>query len=165
MVPLFLQTSDYMRAVLHASSTASGDELEARVQARLAMQELLQNVVKSTFVIHELALRLMVGGAEVQSAQVLHLMFMANRQNITVRIVPAANGAHAGLAGPFTRLTFAKYEPLIWVETENSSLFAEADAAIEGYERVIRALDDDALDVDASKELMVRLYENLCVNY
>lgn len=162
MVSPFLQTTDYMRAALCASSTASVDELEERVQARLAMQELLQRGVKCTFVIHELALHLPVGGAEVHAGQLLHLLFMANRPNIRIRIMPVARGAHAGLAGPFTRLTFGQFQPLVWVETENSSLFAEATEAIKGYEMVVRALDDGALDEDASRELIIRLYETLC---
>lgn len=114
MVPVFVQTADYMREVLRASSTAPADELEERVQAQLAIQELVRRNVKCTVFIHELALHLRVGGAEVHAGQLLHLMFMANRPNIRIRIVPAAHGAHAGLAGPFTQLTFAKYESLVW---------------------------------------------------
>ncbi|GGM78766.1 hypothetical protein GCM10011609_13140 [Lentzea pudingi] len=158
MVPLFLQTADYMREVLGA---ALPDELEERVQARLAMQMFLQHGMSCTFVIHESALRLPVGGAEAHAGQLLHLMFMANRPNVRIRIVPAARGAHAGLAGPFTWLTFSRHQPLVWVETENSSLFVEADDAIEGYERVVRALDDSALDEDTSKALILRSYETL----
>ncbi|MDX3656173.1 helix-turn-helix transcriptional regulator [Streptomyces sp. ID05-26A] len=158
LVPLFLQTADYMREVLDADST---DEREERVQARLAMQTFLQHGMACTFIIHELALLLPVGGAETHAGQLLHLMFMANRPNVRIRIVPAARGAHAGAAGPFTRLTFSRYRPLVWVETENSSLFIEADDAIEGYERVVRALEDSALDEDASKALILRSYETL----
>lgn len=55
-------------------------------------------------------------------------------------------------------MTFVKYEPLVWVETENSSLLAEAKDAIKGYESVVRALDEKSLDEAESKELIVRLY-------
>lgn len=159
LVPLFLQTTDYLREVQRASSTAPADELAERVRARLEMQAAVPRDVKCTFFIHEFALHLRVGGAEVYAAQLLHLMFMANRPNITIRIVPAAQGAHAGLAGPFTHLTFAKYESLVWVETENSSLLAEAKDAIDGYETVVRALDEQSLDEAESKALMIRLHE------
>lgn len=159
LVPLFLQTADYMREALSASSTSPMDELEERIQAQLAMQELLRRGMKCDFFVHELALHLPVGGAEVQAGQLLHLMFMANRPNVRIRILPAAHGAHAGLAGPFAQMTFDKYEPLVWVETENSSLFSEAADAIKGYEKVIRALGDEALDEAASKTLLVVLYD------
>lgn len=149
-----------MREALLASSTAPADELEDRVQARLALQELLRRGMKCTFFVHELALHLRIGGAEVHIGQLLHLMFMANRQNITIRIVPAARGAHAGLAGPFTQLTFTKYESLVWVETENSTLLAEATDAITGYETVVRALDEQSLSDEESKALIIDLYES-----
>lgn len=159
LVPLFLQTADYLREVLRASSTAPADELAERVQAQLAMQALVRRNVKCTFVIHELALHLRVGGAEVHAGQLLHLLFMANRPNVRIRIVPAARGAHAGLAGSFTQLTFAKYETLVWVETENSTLLAEAKDAINGYETVVRALEEQSLNEAESTALIIRLYE------
>ncbi|GGU74617.1 helix-turn-helix domain-containing protein [Lentzea flava] len=162
MVPLFLQTADYMREVLLACSTVPATELHDRVQAQLAMQELLRGGKECTFFIHELALHLRVGGAEVYAGQLLHLLLMATWANTTIRIVPAELGAHPGLAGPFTRLIFAKYEPLVWVDTENSSLVAEAKDAIAGYEKVLRALDAMSLDEAESRELIVRLYDASC---
>ncbi|GAB2874065.1 helix-turn-helix domain-containing protein [Lentzea nigeriaca] len=157
LVPLFLQTADYMCEVLRASSTMPASDLQERVQTHLAMQKALWRGVRCTFLIHELALLLPVGGAEVHAGQLLHLLHMANRPNVTIRIVPVSRGAHAGLAGPFTYLAFPKYEPLVWTETENSSLFTEAADAVRGYEKVIRALDASSLNEDASKALLVRL--------
>jgi len=161
-VPLFLQTVDYMREVLLASSTAPEAELQDRVKAQLAMKELLRGDKKCTFFIHELALHLRVGGAEVHAGQLLHLLLMAKWANTTIRVVPAALGAHPGMAGPFTHMTFAKHEPLVWVDTENSSLFAESTDAITGYEKVIRALDAKSLDETDSRALIVRLYDAVC---
>ncbi|SMC48432.1 helix-turn-helix domain-containing protein [Lentzea albidocapillata] len=162
MVPLFLQTADYMREVLLASSTVPAAELHDRVKAQLAMQELLRGGKQCTYFIHELALHLHVGGAEVHAGQLLHLLLMAKWANTTIRIVPAALGAHPGLAGPFARLTFAKYAPLVWVDTENSSLLSEENDAITGYDKVIRALDEKSLDEADSKALIVRLYDAIC---
>jgi hypothetical protein len=45
---------------------------------------------------------------------------------------------------------------LVWTEAENSSLFVEMKAAVEGYADVIRALDEVSLDEDESKDLIVR---------
>lgn len=162
VVPLFLQTVDYMREVLLASSTVPVDELQERVKAQLAMQELLRGGKKCVFFIHELALHLRVGGAGVHTGQLLHLLLMAKWANTTIRIMPAALGAHPGLAGPFTQLTFAKYEPLVWADTENSSLLTEATDAITGYDKVIRALNEKSLDETDSKALIVRLYDASC---
>ncbi|WP_285639373.1 helix-turn-helix transcriptional regulator [Lentzea sp. NBRC 102530] len=161
MVPHFLQTARYMREVLSASSPASSHELDQRADTQLAMQAFIQQGTKCTFVIHELALRLPVGGPQVHAEQLLSLMSSANRPNVEIRILPAECGAHAGMAGPFTRLTFDKYKPLVWVETENSSLFAETDDAIRDYERVVDALEENSLDGDTSRQLVVALYDAL----
>jgi hypothetical protein len=151
-----------MREVLLASATVPEAELQARVKAQLAMQELLRGREECTFFIHELALHLAVGGVEVHAGQLLHLLLMAQWANTMIRIVPAALGAHPGMAGPFTQMTFAKYEPLVWVDTENSSLFVEAKDAITGYEKVIRALDEKSLGEADSTALIVRLYDAIC---
>ncbi|MGI5503018.1 DUF5753 domain-containing protein [Lentzea sp. CA-135723] len=160
-VPLFLQTADYMREALRASATSPADELEVRVQAGLAMQRLPRQGTTCTFFIHELALQLQVGGAEVQAGQLLHLMFMANQPNVEIRILPITRGAHAGLAGPFTLLTFPKYEPLVWVGTENSSLLIEAKASLTGYEAIVKALEEESLDARESKALLLNKFDTL----
>ncbi|WP_329787914.1 helix-turn-helix transcriptional regulator [Lentzea sp. DG1S-22] len=157
MVPPLLQTADYIREALRASSTTPADELQERVMAQLGMQESLRRGVRCTFLIHELALHLPVAGAEVHTGQLLHLLHMASRPNITIRIVPTAHGAHAGLTGPFTHLTFAKHEPLVITETENSTLFTEAADAVKGYEEVVRALGEISLSEADSTELVLHL--------
>lgn len=159
MVPFFLQTADYIREILQASATAPAEELEERAKAHLVMQQALPHNVKRLFFLHELALHLQVGGPEVHAWQMQHLAVTANQSNTTIRIVPAALGAHAGMAGPFTLLTFEKYESLVWVDTENSSLFAETTDAVKGYNSVVESLTDTSLSEGDSKALIAELSE------
>ncbi|GAA3678623.1 helix-turn-helix transcriptional regulator [Lentzea roselyniae] len=162
IVPDLLQTDAYRRAVITASANVSVGELEERVKAGLEMQQaLLRPGLQSTFFLHEFALRLPVGGHDVHAEQVHHLLRTAVRSNITIRIVPAAIGAHAGMRGPFTQLTFAKYEPLVCLRNENSTLFVEEKAAIKGYEAVVRSLDHISLDAERSRAVIARLGEAL----
>ena len=155
-VPVLLRTPDYMRAVLTASATVPTDELEERLHVLQEMQELLSGGLDCTFYIHELALDLQIGESEEHISQLQHLMLMANWKKIKILVVPSAAGAHAGIAGPFTQLTFPKYQSLVWTETENSSLFIETKEAVEGYTDVIRALDEISLDEHESRDLIVR---------
>jgi transcriptional regulator with XRE-family HTH domain len=155
-IPDLLRTADYAREVLAASATVPATELDERLRAMHEMQELLRNDLHCTSYIHEFALELQVGGREEHIAQLQHLMRMAAWRKIRILIVPAAAGAHAGLAGPFTRLTFPKYQPLIWIITENSSLFVEEEHAVEGYEAVVQALDETSLDEDQSLKWISR---------
>ena len=50
---------------------------------------------------------------------------------------------------------------LVWVQTENSSLLAEAKDAIDGYDTVVHALEEQSLDEAESTALITRLYETL----
>ena len=158
MVPVFLQTAEYVLDVQSASSTTPRSELQDRVEAQLALQELIRFGVTRTFFIDELALHRMVGGAETHAKQMMHLVRMASVPSVTIRILPARHGAHAGLAGPFTHLTFEQYEPIVWVEAENSSLYIESQDAVTGYKKVIGALDETSLSEAASVELIASLY-------
>jgi hypothetical protein len=112
-VPVLLRTTDYMRAVLAASATVPVEELDERLRVQQEMQKLLSNGLDCIFYIHELALDLQVGGPEEHISQLQHLMLETNVKKIRILIVPAAAGAHAGIAGPFTQLTFPKYESLV----------------------------------------------------
>ncbi|RDI31862.1 hypothetical protein DFR72_103262 [Lentzea flaviverrucosa] len=156
-IPDLLQTTDHARVWLTASATVPATEVDERLRALQELQELLRNGVDCTFYIHEFALVLQVGGHEVHVTQLCHLMLMANWKRIKVLIVPAAAGAHAGIAGPFTQLKFPKYQPLIWATTENSSLFVEEKSATDSYESVIQALGKISLDQDESTAWLSRL--------
>ncbi|MDX8143260.1 helix-turn-helix transcriptional regulator [Lentzea sp. BCCO 10_0061] len=161
VVPIFLRTDAYMRELLVASATVPAAEHEERLRAQSELRALLGNRLVCTFFIHEFALQLQVGGPKAHADQIHHLMFMANWKNIEIRIVPAEAGAHAGVAGPFSRLKSTKYEPVVWVEAENSSLFIEKKESITGYEAVGRELDRVSLDRQKSIEFIDRLHTRL----
>jgi hypothetical protein len=151
LVPGLLQVPDYIRAVALASATAPSAEAEERVAARLAMQEVFRRQLRCTFFIHEFALRLPVGGPEAMSDQLHHLLRLSVRPYVTMRMVPIELGAHAGLAGSFSMMKFDKAESVVFLESENSSLFIEESAAVGGYKKVLASLDRTALDAEQSR--------------
>ncbi|GLZ32753.1 hypothetical protein Lesp02_49410 [Lentzea sp. NBRC 105346] len=154
IVPGLLQTADYSRAMLKVWSTIEASEIETRVQARLARQQILESPKKFVFFIHEQALRLPVGGPDVWSAQLHHLLRMLVRPNIVIRVVPTAIGAHPGTMGDFKMMKFEKIPTVVFVESENSSIFLEDKASIETYTKVLNALDQVALDEEQSRRLI-----------
>jgi hypothetical protein len=163
VVPCFLQTSDYAREVMRASATVPVDELDEGIAAQAEMQGLLWRISNCTFYIHELALLLQVGSQEVHVEQLQHLLFAANRPSFSIRVVPAQAGAHAGMNGPFTKLDFEKYESLVWLQNENSSLFVEEESAVAGYGAVVRRLHGISLDAEQSKAMIIRQGETACL--
>lgn len=157
-LPELLQTPAYMRAAITAMPNVPRAEVEARVAAKLTMQEQLRRRgLTCTFFIHEVALSLPVGGVDAHQEQVHHLLRMAVRPNVDIRIVPSVSGAHVGMDRPFTRLTFDKYEPVVCVECETSSAFIEDETSIEAYGEVVRALGESSLDAEESKALIASL--------
>jgi hypothetical protein len=151
-----LQTGDYARAVISRNVNMPAEELEDRVTARLARHSLFsrERPPQFTFSLHEAVLRLPIGGSEVMSDQLHHLLQMSVRSCVTLRVVPSALGAHAGLSGPFTLMEFAEFRPVVFLDSETSSLFLERREEAAAYQRILGALARAALDEGQSRELI-----------
>jgi hypothetical protein len=109
------------------------------------------------FYIHELALHLPIGGYEVMSEQLHHLLRMAVRSYVNIRIIPAAVGAHAGLAGSCCLMEFADFEPVVYLDEEIAGHFMEEPDEIAAYQKVFAALSAVALDQTTSKDIIAAL--------
>ena len=162
-MPGLLQTGDYTRALLSRSGNVPADEVDARVAARLARQSLFsrEHPPRFTFYLHEFVLRLPVGGPVVMSDQLHHLLRMAVRPYLTLRVVPAALGAHAGMAGAFRLMEFAEFKPVVYLESITSSLFLEKPVEIDAYRGILGALAETALGEGESRELIATLATEL----
>jgi transcriptional regulator with XRE-family HTH domain len=91
LVPGLLQTEDYARAVIRAGfPTAGRDEIEHRVEVRMARQEVLhgENPLRLWGIADEAALRRQVGGQAVMRAQLRHLMESSELPNVTFQVIP-----------------------------------------------------------------------------
>ncbi|MFI6100911.1 DUF5753 domain-containing protein [Lentzea sp. NPDC051213] len=157
VIPGPLQIPDYIRALIERSVRAQTVSAEEIIAAKTARQGIFHYSREFVFYIHEQALHLPVGGLAVMREQLLHVLAMANRLYITVRVVPISLGAHAGLSGSFRLLSYEKYEPVVFTETENSSLFVEDKASLRTYVDVLELLDHQALDAEQSKELITSI--------
>ncbi|MET9225600.1 helix-turn-helix transcriptional regulator [Lentzea sp. NPDC003310] len=166
-VPDLLQSPAYMRAVIEASlhESSEDDDPEQRVAGRLELQRLQREryQLTCTFYVHEFALRLPVGGPEVHAEQLHELLRLSVRKTINIRVVLADAGAHAGMRGPFLQMTFPAFRPLICVQQENSTLFLEGKAQVDGYNNIIKSLSKHALSAEASKALIAQLAKELTV--
>lgn len=154
LVPGLLQTPDCTRHVGLASAVVPNGNVEALAAHRQARQEILDNRRRFTFFVHEQALHLPIGGPEVMSDQLHHLLRMLVRPYITLRIVPTAVGGHAGLSGEFVLLKFEKIEPIVYVDTHGANVFLEDKPLIAIYQKVLDSLDQTALDKDQSRRLI-----------
>jgi len=158
-VPGLLQTEDYARAVVTGVlPTASPDEVEQRVRARMDRQTLLNAPDPPRFwaVVDEAALRRSVGGSKIMSAQLSHLAEVATRPNVTVQVIAFAAGAHPGMPGSFILLDFPDpADPaVVYIDSMAGDLFLEAEAEIRRYRAIFDSLRAIALAPADSRQLL-----------
>ena len=86
---------------------------------------------------------------------------MSRRPYLALRVVPAALGAHAATAGPFMLMEFAEFKPVVYLDSETSSLFLEKPVEITAYQSILAALAETALGEEQSRELIATLATEL----
>jgi hypothetical protein len=159
VVPGLLQTGDYAQALLERSAVIPPSEIQSRVAARLGRHSLFSNDRRPnfTFYLHEFVLRLPVGGREVMSEQLHHLLRMGVRRYINIRVIPASFGAHAAIAGSCRLMEFADFKPVVYVDEQTAGHFLEDKIEIATYRKIFAALADCALDEGQSNDLIAML--------
>jgi len=160
VVPGLLQTAEYARVIIQGvEPTVSDAELDNLVAARMARQAVLTRSSAPQFfaVIDEGALRRPVGEPGVMRRQLAHLLSVAEQPHVTLRVVPLAAGAHAGLRGPFVILEFAEEPALVHVENHCTGLFLEEEADLAAYRVALGTILAAALAPPATIELIAAL--------
>lgn len=150
-IPGLLQTEEYARAVVRGVlPSATDDEVEDRITARMARQDVLTKAtpLKIWAVLDEAALRRVVGGTDIMRGQLDHLANVIKTPNVTFQVIRFGAGAHPGMPGQFVLMDFA--DPvdtdLIYIDSMAGDLFLEADADVARY----RAVFDNLVAVAAS---------------
>jgi hypothetical protein len=158
IVPGLLQTAAYMRGLFYESGLIPAAHVEPLIRARKARQAVLHRKwpPKCTFYIHEFATRLEVGDAAVMNDQLLHLVFSSDLPHISIRVIPASAGPHAGLGGPFAVLEHKVHKPAVYVEMETASLFITRPDTVSKYEDIRKRLAAVALDEGESRSWLAQ---------
>ena len=104
IIPGLLQTADYARALFVGErQSLEGDALEELVTARLARQAIFDKPAPPHLwvVLDESVLHRLIGTAKIMRDQLVQLADLAERPCISIQVIPASSGAHAGLACAF----------------------------------------------------------------
>jgi transcriptional regulator with XRE-family HTH domain len=147
IVPGLLQTPDYARALAVGNGAWDDvEEIEPFVESRMVRQTRLagEHPLDLWAVVHEGALRQLVGGSDVMRGQLQHLRDVAERPHVRLQVLPFMAGAHPGMTSAFTVISFA--DPgavdVVHVDTTSATLWleSEADAAHHSnvFDRVAR---------------------------
>jgi transcriptional regulator with XRE-family HTH domain len=165
-IPGLLQTEDYARAALsRGSPTASRDEIQRLVEARMSRQAVLTRdpALRLWAIVDEAAFHRLVGGEGVMKSQLEHLAEAAELPQVTLQAVPYDVGAHPGMAGAFVILQFDDpgASDVVYVESGSGDLFMESETDVTRYIVIFEHLRALALPPDASVSLIMNLARGL----
>jgi transcriptional regulator with XRE-family HTH domain len=161
LVPGILQTSEYVRAIMTAAGVPAG-EVALRVATRIGRSEAItrRKPAELLVLLGQSALNQEIGGREVMVAQLKHLLEMAARPNIELRIVPDRRGWHPGLEGAFAiiesprpasgRRAAVKSAAIVFVETRRSELMLHEHDDVVAYRRAADGILAVSMNPEAS---------------
>ncbi len=167
IVPGFLQTEDYARAVIAATRPALGAaEVDRRVTARTARRNALFSRAEPPeihVVLDEVALRRQVGGLDAMPAQLAALADAGARPRLTLQVLPFAVGANAGMEGEFVILTFPDPEdpPVAYAEGLMGDVYLESEEELDVYALAWSHLVERALTPDESVSLIRKIAKEM----
>jgi transcriptional regulator with XRE-family HTH domain len=169
VVPGLFQTAQYAYALISDAEPALSDgEVTERVKLRLGRQEKIlerDDPPMVWSVMHETALRTMVGGPEVMRAQLKHLAALSKRPNIDIQVLPSSAGAHPGGHGTFIVLSFPEdvtHDPgVVYAETRIKGYYYEEPGELAQYRDDLTRLRLQSLKPGRSPVYINRIAEEL----
>ncbi len=157
VIPGLLQTEAYARAILETHPDVTDDVVNERLAGRLSRQEILERddppppVVCA--LIDQSALNREIGGPVAMRDQLVYLVAMSRRPNITVQIIPNI-GAHPGLLGAFTVADLGGSPGIVNLEDIADGRVTEDAATVSMVALRFHSLRGDALSKGASRDLI-----------
>ncbi|MFC7386291.1 helix-turn-helix domain-containing protein [Sphaerisporangium rhizosphaerae] len=167
LVPGLLQTEDYARTVISVVRPEQYDpqEIDRRVMARMARRTLLSrtNAPQLHAVLDEGVLRRRIGSRALMHDQLEALIIAARRPNVTIQVLPYSAGAHAGLEGAFTILSFPdEVDPdVAYIESTAGDVYVESSEQVDRYKVAFERIRDVALIPEESIGLITDTKEQL----
>jgi transcriptional regulator with XRE-family HTH domain len=165
VVPGLLQTPDYTEALLRSDFMPRTNRQVARiVEMRMARQVAVtrqEEPVDLFAVLDEAVLHRAGGGPKATAAQLEHLVTMAERPNITIRVVPFERGANVCMLGAVRLLSFAwtSVPDVVYLEHRDRLEAIEDESAVEAHRLAFDHLFKTALDAGSSLAMMRDLSE------
>ncbi|MPY53543.1 helix-turn-helix domain-containing protein [Streptomyces acidicola] len=162
-IPGVLQTEDHVRAAsLFVAPSLPEEERETRVSFRVRRQRVIESGTPYDVIIHEAALRMLVGGSKVARTQLEHLLQVSDRESLTLRVIPFAAEGFAGAGFPMQYVGGVVPQlDTVQIDTPHGAEFIDATARLNRYRTRSDAIDKAALPRDASLDLIRRIAQQL----
>ncbi|MFE9608640.1 helix-turn-helix domain-containing protein [Streptomyces sp. NPDC006012] len=164
-VPGLLQTEDCARALFSSRvPELPADELKLRVLHRMQRRVILERepAVLYQAVVHEAALRMMVGSRAASRAQLARILELSEADHITVRVIPfnLEHFADLGSAMVYAGGAVPKLDTVIR-DGPHGTVFIDSEAQLEVFRTHFRRVETVSLDPDRSRDLIHRLAKEL----
>jgi transcriptional regulator with XRE-family HTH domain len=162
LIPGLVQTPEYARALFQAWRSARTDaELDQLVSARIERQLIFErpNPPSLWAVIDEGVLTRCVGSPQTMRDQLAHLLDVSDRLRITIQVVPAGAGAHAGLLGAFAIAGFGDAPGLVYLESPDQGQTTQRSSVVVKVSETFDTLRAEALPRGASRDLIRKVAE------
>lgn len=159
LLPGLLQTPEYAREVIRAGlPDASEDDINRRVQARMARKPLLSRTNAPTLhaVVDEAVFHRQIGTDGEWRAQLESLLTAMRRDNVALQVLPFSAGVHAGMEGSFILLSFPDdVDPdVAYVEGTAGTVYVESAVEVSRYTLAYGRVVDAALSPEKSAEFI-----------
>lgn len=167
LIPSSLQTERYIRAITQAADpTRAAPEVERLVAIRRERQARLlgDNSPELAVVIHESAIRTLVGGPDVMSEQLDRLLELAQLPKVSIQILPFIAGAHASMGSAFIILRLPDPAPdsqVVYLEDLWSGDYLNRPQQVDAYNRVFDRLCESALDKQGTVAMLQEILGEL----
>jgi transcriptional regulator with XRE-family HTH domain len=170
LIPGLLQVDGYGRALMATATdkvTTVEDPAETadlRAKLRAQRQHLLSRdgAPRVRYVLDEAALAVRFGGPAVMVEQLDNLLEVADRPNVTLRVMPLGADAFAAAGGRFTIFSFAnpgEDSSVVYIDGRTFSHYREAVKEVRLYRSDFSELVDKSCDSSDSVEVIKRWAE------
>ncbi|MEU8863192.1 MULTISPECIES: helix-turn-helix domain-containing protein [Streptomyces] len=160
LVPGLLQTKAYATGLIGNFSPPLDEEtVEERVAARMERQELLTRKppVACSYVLHEAVLR----GCQVDREQLLHLLELGKRNNVTIQVLPFDRAIPAALGGPMVMLETHDHERFAYSTGQSVSQFTSDPGVVSAHIERLSMIRTVALGPAESAGFIERMVDAL----
>ncbi|MEV7004884.1 helix-turn-helix transcriptional regulator [Streptosporangium sp. NPDC051022] len=157
LIPGLLQTEKYTRELFQAGRPdLSKSDMDRHVAARMARKIALVIPPMLHVVIDETVLR-PIEHTGVMAEQIETLVELANREPVTIQVLPRNAGFHRGLEGAFSVLSFSEQaDPDVgYVESPAGDIYVEAPSQVKRLMLTFERLAGVALSPEESASFLI----------
>ncbi|WP_246062000.1 helix-turn-helix domain-containing protein [Haloactinospora alba] len=159
--PAYLQTEGYARTLIrYGVPWLPEDEIASRAEERAKRsQELVESGQPMVWlVLDETILMRRYGSTDVMREQLSHVLDLAERERITVQLVPASSPKHPGVSGAFKLVTTDHFPDVMFAENVHEGQMVTSTVDVAHYRMLFAALQGVA---SSPEEAQARLRDEL----